>query len=460
MPRPKAEIGATGLPLYSGRLFLDTNRRLRWPDAGRIYRDMLDNEPAAGALRTAVHSLLRTDVQVTPGGRAMRRGRGRPAAERKAAEHVEECLQDMRQPFGTLLRQMASSYFYGFSIHELVYKRRPDGLVGWADWGLRRQETLDKWETTKGRVTAFTQRPAPDYVLRTIPLTKAIHVLADDADGSPEGRGALRAMYRYWYMLTQFELLMGIALERFGTGLPVFERVDAGIDLTPEQEDSLAEQAAALRQNEQAYVLLPPGIKFRFEASPGLNAETYLETIKVFRTWMLTTSLAEFIAQGMGERGVDLGAKKIDLFLTSLTGLQNKICEAINRQAVPKLLAANGWEVENPPVVALPAVREYDLQKLGSFAMVLSKIGAFHATPRDEEWFRKISDLADVAIEDLERLHEEGKEEPEPPAGGTDPASGEDPEAEDMGEGEGMDPAMEDGAGRAGADPMMEDEEV
>lgn len=447
MPRPKAEIGAVGLPLFSGRLFLDTNRRLRWPDAGRIYRQMLDDEPAAGALRTAVHSLLRTDVQVTPGGPAMRRGRGRPRAESRAADHIESCLQDMRQPFGTVLRQMASSYFYGFSIHEIVYKRTPDGRVAWADWGLRRQETLDRWETKQGRTTAFTQRPAPDYVLRTIPLTKAIHVLADDADGSPEGRGALRAMYRYWYMLTQFELLMGISLERFGTGLPVFERVDVGIDLTTDQENSLAEQAAALRQNEQAYVLLPPGIKFRFEASPGLSAETYLETIKVFRTWMLTTSLAEFIAQGMGERGVDLGAKKIDLFLTSLTGLQNKICEAINRQAVPKLLAANGWQVENPPVVALPAVREYDLAKLGSFAMVLSKIGAFHATPRDEEWFRKISDLADVSLEDLERLHEEGKAEAEaeaelPPAG----------DGEDMGDG-----AMEDGAGEDMQDQAIED---
>lgn len=440
MPRTKAEIGAPGLPLFSGRLALDTNIRLRWPRAGRIYRDMLDNEPAAGALRTAVMTLLRSDLQVTPGGSSR--------LDARIAGHIEHSLTTMRQPLGTALRQMASAYFYGFSVAEIVYRRNPDGTVGWADFAPRRQETLERWDTdARGRLTGFVQRPAPDYVLRTIPLTKAVHVLADDMDASPEGRGALRPMYRYWYMVTQFELLFGIALERFGTGIPVFQRVDNTVVLTEAQEDALADQAAALRQNEEAFVLLPPGLTFQFAQSPGLNAATYLDAIQAYRVWMLATGLAEFIALGTGETGsFALGKSKIDLFLKALTGLQDKLCEAINRQAIPRLLRANGWRVSEPPTVSLPAVREYDLEKLGAFAKLLSEIGAFHATPEDEAWFRGISDLYDVAIEDLEALHEPGDEADDE----TDAAPTDEPGADDMPDEE-M-PAMDDMAAEGAAD--------
>jgi hypothetical protein len=403
MARTKAELGELGLPIFSGRLAVETNTRLRWPGAGLIYAQMLNDEPAAAALWTAVRTLLRTDIQVTPAGVT--------AQDQAAAAHVEACLHDMRDSFDTKVRQMASALFYGFDIHELVYKRRPDGTVGWADWALRRQATLYRWETDKnGRVSAFTQRPAPSYAVITIPLRKCLHVIADDSDGSPEGRGALRPMYRYWYMVTQFELLAGIALERFGTGMPVFKRTDnmPSVKLTADQESTLATIAAGIRQNEEAYVLEPPGIDFRFEPSPGVDAGSYLAFIQNFRIWMLSTALAEFIALGTGDTGsFALGKSKIDLFLKALTGFQDKLCDTINRQAIPPLMRYNGWgDLEEYPKVSLPPVREYDLAALGGFAATLSKIGAFHATPKDEEWLRKISDLYDVPLDELETLHE------------------------------------------------------
>lgn len=403
MPRTAAELGRPGLPLFAGRISLDKNPRLRWPAAGKIYRDMLDNEPAAAALWTAARTLLRTDVQVSPSGKTSR--------DKQASEHVEACLQDMRDSISTKLKQQASAMFYGFDIHEIVYKRRPDGLVGWADWAIRRQETLERWGSDKkGRVDAFVQRPAPDYKLTAIPLKKCIHVIADDSDGSPEGRGALRSMYRYWYMVTQFELLAGIGLER-GVGFPVFQRTETNppIQLTEAQENDLAEQASAIRQNEQAYVMLPPGMTFRFEPMPGVEAASYLAFIQNFRVWMLSTALAEFIALGTGDTGsFALGKSKIDLFLKALTGFQDKLCDTINRQAIPQLMRYNGWgDLEEYPKVSLPAVREYDLTMLSGFAKTLHDMEAFHATPEDEEWLRKISDLHDIDLDTLKKLHEE-----------------------------------------------------
>jgi hypothetical protein len=406
MPRSPSEVGRPGLPIFSGRISLDKNPRLRWPAAGRVYRDMLDNEPAAAALWTAARTLLRTDVQVDAGGTDER--------HKRAGEHVEKSLADMRDSLDTKLKQQTSAMFYGFDVHEIVYKRGTDGLVCWADWAIRRQETLERWGMDKrGRIDAFTQRPAPTYQLLTIPLRKCIHTIADDSDGSPEGRGALRPMYRYWYMVTQFELLAGIGLER-GVGFPVFQRTETNppIQLTEAQEDDLAAQAAAIRQNEQAYVLLPPGLTFRFEPMPGVEAGSYLAFIQNFRIWMLSTSLAEFIALGTGDTGsFALGKSKIDLFLKALTGFQDKLCDTINRQAIPTLMRYNGWgDLDEYPKVSLPAVREYDLQALGGFAKLLTEIGAFHPTPEDEAWMRKISDLVDIDLSELIKLHQKDME--------------------------------------------------
>ena len=438
MPRTAAELGRSGLPIFSGRISLDKNPRLRWPQAGKIYREMLDNEPAAAALWTAARTLLRTDVQVDAGGTDDR--------HKRAAAHVEACLGDMRDSLDTKLKQQTSAMFYGFDVHELVYKRRPDGTVGWADWAIRRQESLERWgQDTKGRIDAFVQRPAPDYRVTSIPLKKCIHTIADDSDGSPEGRGALRPMYRYWYMVTQFELLAGIGLER-GVGFPVFQRVEAGtpIQLTEAQEDDLAAQAEAIRQHEQAYVLLPPGIQFRFEPMPGVEASSYLAFIQNFRIWMLSTSLAEFIALGTGDTGsFALGKSKIDLFLKALTGFQNKLCDTINRQAIPQLMKYNGWgDLDEYPKVSLPAVREYDLNMIANFAKTLHDMEAFHATPEDEMWLRKISDLHDIDLPTLMQLHnaDEAKAPPE-------------------GESEDDDPALEDVAPEEG-DDALEDEEA
>lgn len=422
MPRTAADRGAIGLPLFAGRLSLDLNQRLRWPRAGRIYRDMLDNSPPAAALWTAIRTLLRTDLQVAPGGTT--------DADKQAADLVSSALDDLEGGKARALRQMASAALYGFSIHETVFKRRADGAVGWARWGLRRQETLERWETAKnGAVAGFTQRPPPDYKVRTIWLVPGarpagtgigMHLIADDSDGSPEGRGALRPMYRYWYMVTQFELLAGISLERFGTGMPVFSRIDDGpaIDLTAEQTATLEDIARRIRQNEEAYVLEPKGIKFRLEPSPGLDSMSYLNFIQRYSVWMLATALAEFVALGTGESSGSraLGGVKTDLFLRALTGFQDRICETISMQAVPLLCKYNGWVkgdggLTDYPKVTLPAVREYDLGKIGAFLGQLNSVGAFHATPEDEEWLRKISDQIDVPIATLKGLHEEAQEQ-------------------------------------------------
>jgi hypothetical protein len=196
-------------------------------------------------------------------------------------------------------------------------------------------------------------------------------------------------------------------------GFPVFSRTDdPPVALTPEEQANLEAQAEAIRQHEQMYVLEPRGIRFRFEPIPGVDTNSYLAFIQRYNVWMLATALAEFVALGTGESSGSraLGGNKIDLFLKSLTGFQDRITETISRQAIQQLCRYNGWRsgqngVTDYPRVSLPAVKEYDLGKLGSFVQILANIGAFHAAPEDEEYFRAIGDLHDADIEEIRKMH-------------------------------------------------------
>lgn len=438
MARRKSEIGAVGLPLFSGKLSLDPNRHLRGTRAVKEFRELAYDEPAASAFLYAANTLLRTDLGVESAGST--------DADKMAAEFLEQCIGDMRDAQATYLRQMYSMLWAGWDVHEIVYKRRggtlsryDDGRVGWAHFGLRRQETLDRWGTDNaGQISEFVQRPEPDFQLRTIPISKCVHLVADDSEGSPEGRSAIRGMWRQAYFVRNLELLMGISYERFGSGLPVFELQPGAPDITPEQRTDLEEQAGALRQNEEAYIITPPAIKFRFEPSPGLAAESYLAAIQRMRAWMLATVLAEFIALGMGDQGGTqaLGGSKIRLFLLALNGYQQRLVDALNRQAVVRLFRYNDFgRLTDLPRLTLPAIREYDLNSLGTFVKLLYDIGALHPTPADEAMFRKIADLMDVDPKVLEEMFMEGEKEDVPPVGASAVETGTEETEADEGEG-------------------------
>lgn len=457
MARTRAEIGRPGLPLFNGYLTsFDPNKRLVGREKIRIFREMAYDEPAAVAFLAACRHLLRTDLQVVPGGQT--------EPDARAAAFLEECLDDMRDAPATGIRQLYSAIWAGYSLHELVYKRRtpglskyPDGRVGWVSWALRRQESQEKWETdANARPIAWTQRPAPDFVLRTIPLPKAVHLVIDDSEGSPEGVSMLRGMYKQWFFCKNVEILLGISLERFGTGIPVLEQAtDNAAQLAPDSDEFALVEAsmAALRQNEEAYVIVPRGWRFRFEPSPGLDAAQFLAAIQRYRLYMLQSVLSDFIMLGAEGGAYALGKDKSELFLLALNGIQERLLSALNHQAVARLLRYNadsfGGPLTAPPTLALPAIRKYDLQQLGAFAQVLANIGAFHPTPEDEAMFRKISDLPDIDMERLTELHAtpEPPEPADPQDGPPDVAETPEDAGTMMDDGEGDMPAMAEGGG-------------
>lgn len=175
------EIGRIGQKRYGGTFYEEFLRELRGKKGIETYREMAENDDTIGAILFAVEMLIRqASWNVEPGGDTPK--------DKEAAEFVEQCMHDMQDTWTDTISEILSFLTYGWSFHEIVYKRRMgktrdqktrskynDGLIGWRKLPIRAQETLYQWEyDDEDNLIAMTQLPPPNYGLITIPMDKPI----------------------------------------------------------------------------------------------------------------------------------------------------------------------------------------------------------------------------------------------------------------------------------------------
>ena len=146
------EIGRIGQRRYGGTIYEEFLHELRGKKGIEVYREMSENDDIVGAILFAIEMLVRQcDWNVEPGGDT--------AKDKEAAEFVESCMNDMQDTWIDTISEILSFLTYGWSFHEIVYKRRMgntkdswtkskfnDGLIGWKKLPIRAQETLYEWE--------------------------------------------------------------------------------------------------------------------------------------------------------------------------------------------------------------------------------------------------------------------------------------------------------------------------
>ena len=169
-----AEIGRIGQLRYGGIFYEEFLPELQGIRGMKAYREMADNDDTVGAIMFAIKMLIRhVSWNVEPGGDS--------AKDREAAEFVESCMYDMQCTWTDTISEILSFLVYGWSFHEIVYKRRmgktrnrrtnskySDSLIGWQKLPVRSQDTLYQWEyDTKDNLMGMTQMPPPDFGLFT-----------------------------------------------------------------------------------------------------------------------------------------------------------------------------------------------------------------------------------------------------------------------------------------------------
>lgn len=403
------EIGRIGQRRFGGIVYEEFLPELRGNRGVEIYHEMSENDDVVGAILYAIEMLVRqTKWNVEPGGST--------AKDKEAAEFVESCMDDMQNTWVDTISEILSFLTYGWSYHEIVYKRRmgntadtrtrskySDGLIGWAKLPIRAQETLYQWEYDENdNLTGMTQMPPPDYGLLTIPLSKALLFRTKSRKDNPEGRSILRNAYRSWHFKRRIQEIEGIGIERDLAGLPVMYAPE-GMDIWNDDDDTkkllvrLEEMVRGVRRDEMEGLVLPHGFEMKLLSSGGTRQFDTNAIIDRYDTRIAMTVLADFIFLGHQQNGSwALSSDKTELFAMACGAYLDIIAETFNSQGIPSLIDINGDHfkgITGYPTLTHGDIEDADIQKVSTYIKDMVGIGVLIPDDGLEDYIRQIGNL-------------------------------------------------------------------
>jgi hypothetical protein len=427
---PMEELGVTGVKRVSGYIDEEFLPALRGRKAVRVYREMSANDSMVGALLFTIDKLIReVEWKVLP---ATQDDEGI-----MAQEFLESCMEDMSHSWDDFMGEVLSMLAFGWSWHEIVYKRRlgpwqkdpkkrskhSDGLIGWRKMPIRAQETMLRWSFDEsGGVRAMVQMAPPRYQTTVIPIEKSVLFRTSIAKGNPEGQSLLRTAYRAWYFKKRLEEFEAIGVERDLAGMPV-GKVPAdyltAAKGTPQAKtvEAYRKMVRGVRRDENEGLVLPtqydpdtkqPLFDFELMSSGGTRQFDTNSIINRYEQRILMSVLADFILVGHESTGsYSMHTDKTGIFRAALNAITKAIADTLNRYAVPRLFAVNGWKLDELPRFEPTNVDPPDLAQLAGFISATASAGMqWFPDPELEKYVREIARLPEMTDEDVDYKRE------------------------------------------------------
>jgi phage gp29-like protein len=392
----KVEMGVPGENTYNGEIRADEFlKELKGKRGIRSFREMGDNDSTVGGALYAIQQTLR-DVPFTV----------KPADEsdaaKREAEFVEQVLGDMEHSVDDHISEALSFLQYGFSLFEVVYKRRQgtktnnpkkhslynDNRVGVRKLATRAQWTINQFDVDKQTAELYGIYQSRGFSSNNyIPRSKLIHYRTTTVNNDPSGRSILRNAFVSYKYLSGFQSTEAIAIERELTGMPM-ARIPADYlapDATADKKAVLADIQRILRDvkfNSQGCIIIPSDLQIDADGKKTnvplvdiqlitANGSRNIEidpVIKRYQHDIARSIMAEFIMLGSQTTGsYALSKSKTDLFLRSLEAYLNTVYDTLNQQLLVPLWKLNGLDFRLMPKIVPGDVAPHDLKELGSF---------------------------------------------------------------------------------------------
>lgn len=415
------EIGTTGLNRWGQDVFEEFLPVLRWPRAGRIYKEMSSNDPVITAMLLCARQLIR---KVTWRVKAASDSR----EDREAADFLTSCLDDMSMTWEDFIDEVISYFEYGWSYHEIVYKRRlgdqrdgtkkskyNDGRIGWRKIPGRSQDSWGGWEFNEqddGSLAGMWQYPNNGGNKVFIPIQKALLFRTTSARGNPEGRSFLRGAYRPWYFKKHIEEIEGIGIERDLAGLPVVKTPE-NVDIWDEQNEKAQKARIAaetmvksVRRDKNEGIVLPFGWELNLLSS---NSKRQFDTNAIINRYdqrIAITLLADIVMLGADKVGsFALASVKKGLLAAALDAQVQGIASVFNKYAIPRLFSYNVFPgLTKLPELIVSPVDAPDLKDLADYIQKLSGSGMPLFPNIDlENYLRGLANLPSTSEDDPAR---------------------------------------------------------
>jgi hypothetical protein len=403
------EIGSSGLKRSGGYIDEEFLPQLQGVKGFKVYREMRDNDPVIGAMLYAIDKVIsRLDWHIE-------------GEDERTKIFVQECLDDMSDPFDSTLQNILSMLVYGWSYHEVVYKirggqtgeartnsRYMDNKIGWRKWGVRAQETLQEWMIDNdGGIQGMVQMDPSGGGLHRIPIEKSLLFRTTTNRNNPEGYSLLRNAYRPWHYKRRIEEIEAIGIERDLAGLPMAYVPPEYLSSTATNKQkavlrSVTEIVQNIKRNEQEGVVFPAAyddngnriFDLTLLSASGARQFDTGAVIQRYDQRMAMSLLSDFLLLGSDRVGsFALGSTKVDLWTLAVDSIAKTIAETVNQFAIPRLLKLNAMRLDKLPVLTYGQVSSVELPEVADFVAKLTDAGVLTPDHGLEDYLRGLADL-------------------------------------------------------------------
>lgn len=406
-PARRREIGATGTPIFGGKLTTeDYNVDLIGAARWRVYNRMRTSDgTVAGALRQLKLPLMRAKWDVVPVDQS--------AKQKEIAEFVEDDLMGMTVSWNDYLRHILLILDLGVSPFEKVWELRRDRRIHLRKLAWRSPSTVVDWlvDETGGPRGINQQLMSDKGGIVEIPIEKLL-IFSHDAEGSDiRGTAMLRAAYKHWWYKQGMESVDAVAKEKRGMGIDVMN-----IDSTATQADQEKAEAAlqTLRSHQRNFLVVPRDVaEYEIQGIGASSVLSTLESIEYHDLRILRAMSAEILAMvGQGSYAMRKDTSAMLLYL--IEGIGRIVTTTHNKYLIPQMVQYNFGEQEKYPQLAHAKL---DVREIAAYADALSKLIGSNALTlgRDiEDDVREVFGFPDLP-EDVESIADNPPvQEPDP----------------------------------------------
>ena len=390
------EVGTTGLRVISKHILEESRTELRWPNVIKTYKTMQKDATISSAINLFKMMLTRIEWKVEPPLNAT-------DEQIKKAKFIEQCKDDMEHSWNEFIQNVSSSYTYGFSVQEKVYRKRTkdrgsrynDGLIGWKKLPIRSQDTIQGWNfDQEGRNLLsveqnletlnyngrYTNLATSGGNIITIPRNKFMLFRVNPERDNPEGNSLLKSVYLAWRYRTSIEEQEAIGIVRNMVGTPVVKipPIYMSPDASVEQKaiyEYYKNMVRNLERNEQSGIVLPNAYDpesrqplFSFELLSVSSGRQY-DTGAIITRYdykILTALFADFLKLGQEQVGsFALAGSKTSIMAMAIEARLDEIADTLNNDLVRQTFALNGWDDEELPKFTYTDLDEEDLDEFG-----------------------------------------------------------------------------------------------
>ena len=403
------ERGTTGVRQYNGTILEEADRDLRGDNFIRIV-ELMKKDPVVSAPISLYRMMLgKPKWTVKPTDNSSK-------SQSDKSTIIYQMINDMEHSWFSFIREVSSMIEYGFSVHEIVLRRRlkskgskyNDGYIGIKALPIRSQNTIINgflYSDDGRKVVAIRQylnKIASGVSFEggkvDIPFEKVLLFNTDAHKGNPLGNSPLKSCYIPWCYRVDIEEKENIGIGRDLRGIFMAEIPPNYLDPNASDDEKATRKmfeaiAAGIQLDERSGLVLPKQVDeyskadmFRYSLLQTTGSRSYntSEIISRYDKKILTALFADILSMGQNSVGsFSLADAKTSILAMAIEYRLKEIKDTLDTKLIPLLYEVNGWDnSEGYPEFCFS---DLDERNLDVFASSIQRLAATGMIERDRE---------------------------------------------------------------------------